>query len=332
MRTIVVAGARSGIGKTRLSQEILALLPDAVHVKIGHGEKKPSLDNCYYSHGTPWSTVRRDHADRACVVIESNSILTELTPDLAIYLAAENPKPSAFIAMRKAQVVSGMPIEPAVVDSLAAALDLDHRTVRRICRLAGARPGPAAAIILAGGRSARMGRNKALLTVNGKTLLQRIHVSLAPWFDEIILSTATTGDISLPGTRIVRDMEPDKGPLMGIYSAVSASTCPINFVLACDIPDLNLHLVRKLLAASEEADIALPSFREGQFEPLFAVYTKAILPHAKQALAQGRLRIASLFKTCRVQLLNISADSWYVNLNTQHDYVAYTQGQGEIAP
>jgi len=102
MKTIVVSGARSKIGKTTLSRALCALLPGAVHVKLGHGKPKPGMRNVFYPAGTPVERVLADNPAAAFLVIESNRILESYRPDLAIYLPADAPKPSAAAARGKA--------------------------------------------------------------------------------------------------------------------------------------------------------------------------------------------------------------------------------------
>ena len=92
------------------------------------------------------------------------------------------------------------------------------------------------AIILAGGRSSRMGFDKARLEINGETLLDRLVRLLSPLFNGILISASSNTSLTNNALRHVIDEQPDRGPLMAIYSCLKASPSNINFVIACDIP------------------------------------------------------------------------------------------------
>jgi hypothetical protein len=138
MKVIVVSGAHSNVGKTQLSRALTGLLPGAVRIKIGHGERKSNEDGFYYHLGTGFSTVTADHSDARYLIIESNSILKEITPDCAIYLRAENPKPSADIALKKADIIRGEPVPDSKISILAKRLECSEDIIRKIAELAGA--------------------------------------------------------------------------------------------------------------------------------------------------------------------------------------------------
>jgi hypothetical protein len=138
VKVIVVSGARSNVGKTHLARALCALLPDAVAVKIGHHAARPGKEGILYPMGTGLATIAAEHADARFLVIESNSILDALTPDCAIYLAADNPKPSAAAAERKADIIRGKAVPPAKIDALAGRLECDEAVVRKIIELSGA--------------------------------------------------------------------------------------------------------------------------------------------------------------------------------------------------
>ncbi len=138
MKVIVISGASSKVGKTTLAKNLRHLLPGAEVVKIGHGPRKPGLPNHFYESGTPFETVRENHGGATWLIIESNSILHEMEPDLVIYLEGENPKPSARYARDRADIVSGRPVDNAVVATLAVRLGISNELVREIASRAGA--------------------------------------------------------------------------------------------------------------------------------------------------------------------------------------------------
>jgi molybdopterin molybdotransferase len=141
MKTIVVSGARSDVGKTALAIKICDLLPGAVHVKIGHGPRKEDKANLFFEHGTPFESIARRIGDASFLVVESNSILSEIDPQCAIYLPADNPKESAGLARNKADIVRGVETTGEDADRIAGALGVSREIMDRIIELAGNDPG-----------------------------------------------------------------------------------------------------------------------------------------------------------------------------------------------
>ena len=138
MKTIVVSGARSNVGKTTLARNLTALFDDSVFVKIGHHQDiKPEGDR-FFRKGTPVSELLEKYGNHRYLIIESNSILIEHTPDCTIFLPADTPKPSAFLAEKKADIVRGKIIDEQEVIRLASRLDIETDLMRRIVLLAGA--------------------------------------------------------------------------------------------------------------------------------------------------------------------------------------------------
>ena len=140
MKVIVVSGARSKVGKTQLSRGLCRLLPGAVRVKIGHHAWKPGHDPHLYPMGTRFSTIARDHSFARFLIIESNRILEEITPECTIYLPGEKPKPSAEMAMKKADIIRGEALPASKIALLAARLGCDETVIRAIAELSQSLP------------------------------------------------------------------------------------------------------------------------------------------------------------------------------------------------
>ncbi len=140
MKTIVISGAHSNVGKTELAEGICRLLPGAIHVKIGHGEEKEDAGNIFYHIGTPYYVIAEENSDAAYLVIESNSVLKEMKPDCAIYLPGGEPKPSAEGAGEKADIVRGERVGRSAIARLTGDLGVDEKTVVGMILLAGAVP------------------------------------------------------------------------------------------------------------------------------------------------------------------------------------------------
>ncbi|MDD5009058.1 MAG: hypothetical protein PHU49_10285 [Syntrophorhabdaceae bacterium] len=138
MKVIVVSGARSNVGKTQLSRALCKLLPGAVRIKIGHHARKPGKDGHLYPMGTGFSSIAAEHGNARFLIIESNRILEEITPECVIYLPAEDPKPSAEIAMKKADIIRGEPVPASKISVLARRMECDEAVIRKIVELSGA--------------------------------------------------------------------------------------------------------------------------------------------------------------------------------------------------
>ena len=142
MKTVVISGARSNVGKTTLAEKIRRLLPGSVRVKLGHGELKEDVDGVFYHAGTPYERIIEDNPQADFLVIESNRILEEIDPDLSIYLPADDPKPSAALAEERADLIRGCGETEELVDLVMERLGVDTRTAAGIVRLTCADEGP----------------------------------------------------------------------------------------------------------------------------------------------------------------------------------------------
>jgi len=191
----------------------------------------------------------------------------------------------------------------------------------------------ATAVIMAGGGSSRMGTDKSMLPINGKLMIARICEQLRGCFDQILISADEVDKFAFLGFEVVPDKVPEQGPLMGIASALEASANELNFVVACDIPDIDIGCVRKLLAQAIEsrADIVIPTTRKRQasktkkrdkryYEPLFAVYRRSALGAINKVLSSGGHKISDVFALCKVEYVKLDGAQWLVNINTMAEY------------
>lgn len=182
----------------------------------------------------------------------------------------------------------------------------------------------AAAIILAGGKSSRMGRDKSLLPANNLPLIGKIVSQLEDYFQEIIIGANDIEKYRFLHLPVIPDLVEGRGPLMGIYSTLLSSKHEINFVVACDIPDLNMKYVKELIRQAKDHQIVIPTWSDGNFEPLFAVYRKSVLDNVKKMLDMGQRQIRLLFELVDVKYLPLPDEGkWYRNLNTMEDYQKY---------
>lgn len=323
MKTIVVAGAKSRVGKTSLAVAIQELIPGSRYVKIGCGQPRAGRA-VIYPLGTSYQRVAQEAEGAEVLIIESNSVLQELKPDVCLYIEGDPAKPSAQAARAVADIVSDTRVADATIAAIASKLGLNHAVARQIAWLTGARPEPAAAIILIGGRSTRMGYDKALLPIAGVPAAQRLYQKLTPHFDEVFFSAAPGQQVPIPGAPCIFDSLTNNGPLSGLATALSASPCRVNFVIACDIPELDLSLIRKLLSSLEHYEIAVPAFTPERTEPLFAAYDRKVGTSATQLLAQGITKVLEVYALHRTRIIKAIDYGWYANLNTPADLRRYT--------
>ncbi len=184
-------------------------------------------------------------------------------------------------------------------------------------------PWPAAAILLAGGQSSRMGHDKRFLLFNGRPLIQHVTENLRRCFEEVVIAANDPEHLSFLNVPVVLDPSPGQGPLAGITSALAATLHDLNFVMACDIPCINLRLAARLLEAAQDYEGAIPETLDGHLEPLFAVYRRSLLPRMEHAFTHGVRKVTEAFRGCALAYVPMEACEVPVNLNTTEDYEAF---------
>ncbi len=192
--------------------------------------------------------------------------------------------------------------------------------------------GDVAAWVLAGGKSSRMGSDKAFLQLDGRTLLARA----------LEVVRAITPDFHIVGSRakfelfgpVVEDVFGDRGPLGGIHAALSSSDKDLNLVLAVDIPQVDARFLEFLVRRAREnrAVVTVPR-AGGGWQPLCAVYRPRFREIAEQALTQGRNKIDPLFERVSLAVIEESdlkkagfSANMFRNLNTPEEFEAVAKG------
>jgi molybdopterin-guanine dinucleotide biosynthesis protein A len=155
-------------------------------------------------------------------------------------------------------------------------------------------------VIQAGGRSTRMGgAPKALMTVGGRRIIERVVNAVAPAVDDLLVVTNTPELFAFLGIPMVPDAFPDHGSLGGIYSGLQAASGEAAFTVACDMPFLSPAVVRLVVACVGQGDVVIPRVG-GQLQTLHALYARACLPHVEERLRAGRLKVVGFFEHVRV--------------------------------
>ncbi len=185
-------------------------------------------------------------------------------------------------------------------------------------------------VILCGGKSQRMGLDKASLPFGDELMLARVAGLLAQAVDPLVVVAAANQELpelSVPST-VVFDRAQDQGPLEGLAAGIEALAGKVDAVYAtsCDVPLLSVDFLRLVISLLAEHDIAVPK-DDRYFHPLAAVYRVGVLPHIELLLSKGRRRPVCLFD--EVDTLEIPTDSLSAvdpdllslrNLNCPKDY------------
>ncbi len=205
------------------------------------------------------------------------------------------------------------------------------------------------AIILSGGKSSRLGKDKAFVKVKAVTIFERQLNVLKKIFRKIIIVTDNpqkfrpykdfirkvckniSREYSLEEINIIKDILPERGPLCGILSGLIKSRSRHNFVIACDMPFLNENLIRYMIKKKDGFDVVIPRIYR-KFHPLFGVYSKSCIPGIKKLIKSDELRIRNIFGLVKCRFVAKKEIEKFdknllslVNINTGKDYNSYNR-------
>ena len=186
--------------------------------------------------------------------------------------------------------------------------------------------GDIAAFVLAGGKSSRMGKDKAFLELGGRTLLSRA-LELARSVAETV-AIVGDGNKFFPLGRVLDDVYPGQGPLAGIHAALAGSDAALNLMLALDIPFIEKDFLRYLLSEASRGSAVVTVPKTGDhWQPLCAVYRRDFAATAEDALRRGKNRIDPLFAKVETRVVDQDEmlrmnflESMFRNLNTLEDW------------
>lgn len=159
-------------------------------------------------------------------------------------------------------------------------------------------------IILAGGKSSRMGQDKGLLRFQGKRLIEYTIDLLRPLCSQLLISTNQTGYEQF-GFELVADQYPDCGPVGGLHAALNASENDWNIVLSCDTPFLNQELLKLLLKNNDGYLAVIPKHRKGM-EPLAALYHRNLAGFFEQQILRGNFKLQKIIHGQNVNVFDVS--------------------------
>jgi molybdopterin-guanine dinucleotide biosynthesis protein A len=188
-------------------------------------------------------------------------------------------------------------------------------------------------VLLAGGESRRMGRNKALLEIGGKTLAERTLAVLQKACREVLISSRTEEPFGKYGFKVIPDVYPGSGPLGGLYSVLDKASYDQLFLVACDMPFVNEAAVRFIYDRMDGFDAIVP-YAMGKIHPLHAFYHKRITPLVEEKIKNKLLSMAEVLQGCRTKILNLEdgeivdregVQRSLINVNTPEEWENYCE-------
>lgn len=189
-------------------------------------------------------------------------------------------------------------------------------------------PPSCSVLILAGGASSRMGQNKALARVLGTSLIERVLSVAGRLSDDILLVTNDAAPYASLGLPCIADLQPGFGPLMGLYSGLTAARHDLALLVACDMPFLSLDFIRRLIDLAPGFDVVIPRSEDG-LHPLHALYRRSTcIPAIATAIAAEQRRMIAFHRQVKVR--EVPEDEYaafdptgfaLMNVNTPEDLV-----------
>jgi len=175
-------------------------------------------------------------------------------------------------------------------------------------------------IILAGGKSSRMGTDKGFLQLNNKPFVRYSIAALQPLVSKILI-VSDDAKYDTFGLKRITDSTKDAGPVAGIYSGLEASKTEWNLILSCDIPLITSHVLQKLINAVDDASDIIQAESNGKTMPLIALYKRTVKGQFKRFLEQGERRLRVVVKGCRYNtiVLDEAFQNATLNVNTKEE-------------
>lgn len=164
--------------------------------------------------------------------------------------------------------------------------------------------------ILCGGKSSRMQSEKGLVLYQDIPFIEHIIKAVLPIATEIQLIT-NAADYDYLEYKKIKDIELDKGPIGGIYSALSHSNSDLNLILSCDIPLISTELLWELIDKRDEHHLVTVFSDGDRIHPLIGVYSKKIVPILKDAITHSHLRMMEIIEKVNAQIIKANAEHSY---------------------
>ncbi len=192
------------------------------------------------------------------------------------------------------------------------------------------------AIILAGGKSLRMGTNKLLLKINRETIIERVTNICRANFAETIIITNSTQEYKFLNVKMFTDVYKNFGPLSGIHSGLINTKTKSNFIISADMPFITGEIIKHLFKVKSEKEIVLPS-SGNKVQPLCGIYSKSCIPIAEKLLrkamdgwktdkkAKTKIKLFDLINAADTDIIKVDEEPFYhkdlfFNMNNFNDY------------
>lgn len=173
------------------------------------------------------------------------------------------------------------------------------------------------AIIIAGGKSSRMGSNKALITYNGKRLIDWAIHKVEPLVSTIIISSNTPlSGINYP---IYADAFTDIGPLGGLHIGLAKSKTNWNLIIPCDMPNLDALVYYRLIEKTSNTLAVVPKHSNGNVEPLVALYHKSVHAYIETQIQKKDYKLVHLLNQIAVTYIDAGVEHLFKNINYPND-------------
>jgi molybdenum cofactor guanylyltransferase len=179
-------------------------------------------------------------------------------------------------------------------------------------------------IILAGGKSSRMGMEKGLVVFRGQPLIHWSISVLKESCNEILISS-NSDCYNYLGFKVVADIFPDIGPMGGIYSCLVQSADDINLVLSCDMPFVTPEIFKLMIAEKGDSKVCVPGHEGEKYEPLCGIYQKSILEEMNVFIQNKNYKLPDLFRQTNAKILYIHKinpslpKNYFLNINRPED-------------
>ncbi len=175
-------------------------------------------------------------------------------------------------------------------------------------------------IVMAGGQSLRMGTDKALVELQGRTLVEHA-ISLLAKFTSSIVISSNNEKLGIFGFPVIEDAYSHIGPVSGLYSALNASPSDVNIVLPCDTPCVDVSLYQTVLESASRFEAVVAGTSDGLIEPLIGFYHRSVSHILKEQIVQGNYKLHSALERMNARIEMFADKRIFLNINTRSDLI-----------
>lgn len=174
-------------------------------------------------------------------------------------------------------------------------------------------------VIMAGGKSSRMGTDKGLMNFNGKPMVLYTIELLTSIFDTVIISSNSV-EYERFGLKCFPDVYKNCGPIGGLHTILQSLKTEFAFVISCDMPLVSTEDVIKIINHCNQFQIVIPLINN-MLEPLCAIYSKTLLPEIEERIQSNRYKLADLVEHSNTKYIDFNSEKGFRNFNTKEDFL-----------